>query len=790
MALGLGWRRVPRAVRIGLWSLVAVVALVVVAGGAFLASFDSNSLKPRIIAAVKQATGRDLTLQGNISLGFSLQPTLRLAEVSFANPPGFSRPQMATLERLDLKLALLPLLSHRIEIDRLVLVKPDILLETDAKGRPNWQFTPEPGAAAPSAAGSAGNKTHTSITVADLQIENGTVAVRAANGTPDTVLAVKSLEASAPSPDANLHVAARASYNGAAFTLSADVGPLASLQEQGTAGAAWPVQLTMAADGAKLTVDGSLKDPLQGSGYNLKIAASVPDLAALSVFTPGKTLPALHDVALAAQIADTGDKLPRISGLSAHIGQSDLTATVAGLKVDKLDVAAAQLDQPVQVSGQGSLGDQPVTLAGSVGAPVALLSGAQSTGPVPIDLRLQAAGSSMTVKGTLTPGAGVRPSLTADVTADMIDADRLRTSLASAPSGPAPASAAPGAPPPPAAPPVKPSVTGRLIPDTPIPFDVLRLADANVTLTIAALKAGGALYHAIALHLVLNDGKLRLDPFSADLPEGHLSGTLSADASQAAPPVALTLRAPALALAPLLAALGEPAYASGNLEVYADLHGAGATPHAIAAGLDGSLGLSMVNGSVDNRVLGSTLGAILREVNLLDLVGRGGASEVQCFAMRLDASHGIATFRVLRLNSSLLSMDGDGSINLGTEMLDLNVRPAARVAGTGLVIPLHVSGSLHAPSARPDPAAAVAANAGTVAGVLMGASPLGMVAGALGGQKLVGGEAADCSAALALARGQASGSAPVPQAAQPAAPSATTKQKAPNPGELLKQLFR
>jgi hypothetical protein len=206
--------------------------------------------------------------------------------------------------------------------------------------------------------------------------------------------------------------------------------------------------------------------------------------------------------------------------------------------------------------------------------------------------------------------------------------------------------------------------------------------------------------------------------------------------------------------------------------------------------LDGSLGLAMVNGSVDNRVLGSTLGAILREVNLLDLVGRGGASQVQCFAMRLDASHGIATIRALRLNSSLLTMDGDGSINLGTETLDLNVRPEARVAGAGLVIPLHVSGSLREPSARSDPAAAVAANAGTVAGVLMGASPLGMIAGALGGQKLVGGEAADCSAALALARGQESGSAPVGQAVRPAAPSATAKQKAPNAGELLKQLFR
>ena len=112
-------------------------------------SFDPDSLKPRIIAAVKQATGRDLTLQGRIRLGLSLQPTLTVQGVAFANPPGFSRPQMATLEQLDLKLALIPLLSHRVEIDRLVLVKPDIILETDAQGRPNWQFTPASSPPAP-----------------------------------------------------------------------------------------------------------------------------------------------------------------------------------------------------------------------------------------------------------------------------------------------------------------------------------------------------------------------------------------------------------------------------------------------------------------------------------------------------------------------------------------------------------------------------------------------------------------------------------------------------------------
>jgi uncharacterized protein involved in outer membrane biogenesis len=784
-------RGISRPVRVGLWSLAAVVALVVVGAGIFIASFDPDSLKPRIIAAVKQQTGRDLTLQGRIRLGLSLQPTLTVQGVAFANPPGYSRPQMATLDRLDLKLALIPLLSRNVEIDRLVLVKPDILLETDAKGRPNWQFTPEAGEPTPQP-GPAGTKerTPTRITVADVRIEDGTLAWRDAATGRSAMVGIKNLQASAASPDANLHLSAAATYNGTPFALAGQFGPLTGLQDP--AGAPWPVQLNLDAAGAKLALDGTFTQPLQGRGYAMKLAASIPDLAALSPLLEGRALPPLHDVSLAAQIADTGARLPEISGLTLHVGPSDLTGTVAGLKLDKLDVAAARLDQPVQVSGQGSIDDAPATLAGTLGAPAALLPGTGSAAPVPVDLTLKAAGSDVAVKGTVASGPGGRPSLRGEVKSGTIDADRLLAALGK-PSGGAPG---PAAPPQAGTTPAKPAASGRMIPDTPIPFDMLRHADADVTMAVGELKSGGATYRAIRLHLALQDGQLRVDPVAADLPEGHLDASLTADARQVAPPVALRLHAPGLAVQSLFAALRMPGYATGKLEVYADLHGAGATPHAIASGLDGSLGLAMVDGTVDDRLLGSTLGSILKEVNMLDLVGRGGTSRIECFAARLDASHGVGTLHALLLKSSLLTLDGDGSINLGAETIDLHVRPQGRVAGTGFVVPLRVAGSFRAPSAAPDPTAAVTANAGTVAGaVLSHTTPFGALAGAMGGQKLLGGGAtgADCGPALAMARGQPAGAAPTGQAAPPAPsgqPAQPPKPKAPDAAGLLKQLLR
>ena len=144
--------------------------------------------------------------------------------------------------------------------------------------------------------------------------------------------------------------------------------------------------------------------------------------------------------------------------------------------------------------------------------------------------------------------------------------------------------------------------------------------------------------------------------------------------------------------------------------------------------------------------------------------------------------------RSLVLASSLLTLDGSGSLNLGAETLDLHVRPQARVAGTGLVVPLRISGPFRSPSAAPDPTAAVTENAGTVAGAVLGnTTPLGLAAGALGGKQLFGGAAVDCGAALASARGTSGAAAAGRPAAQPAPQQ---QPKPPNVGGMLKQLFR
>ena len=47
---------------------------------------------------------------------------------------------MATIKRIEVQLSLLPLLSGGIEVQRFVLIEPDVLLEKNAKGKGNWEI--------------------------------------------------------------------------------------------------------------------------------------------------------------------------------------------------------------------------------------------------------------------------------------------------------------------------------------------------------------------------------------------------------------------------------------------------------------------------------------------------------------------------------------------------------------------------------------------------------------------------------------------------------------------------
>lgn len=124
--------------------LLAVLGLVVLAGAAAafaVTLLPADFVRDRVVAAVKERTGRDLVISGGAS--FKLYPSLgvSLKDVSLSAAPGVaSSGPFVTMESLDSQVALLPLLRREVRIETLVLRKPRFALEVDKNGRKSWSL--------------------------------------------------------------------------------------------------------------------------------------------------------------------------------------------------------------------------------------------------------------------------------------------------------------------------------------------------------------------------------------------------------------------------------------------------------------------------------------------------------------------------------------------------------------------------------------------------------------------------------------------------------------------------
>jgi AsmA protein len=153
--------------------LAAIVVLLVVAVFAVPAMIDWKSYEPDIAKAVHDATGRDLHIDGDISVSV-LPLSVSIGEFRLSNAPGMPSPEMISVAGVDVKLALFPLISKSIVVESLVIREPAIFLEVDESGRPNWIMEPAaPPAPAPAPADAEEGLPISGLELADVRIEGG-----------------------------------------------------------------------------------------------------------------------------------------------------------------------------------------------------------------------------------------------------------------------------------------------------------------------------------------------------------------------------------------------------------------------------------------------------------------------------------------------------------------------------------------------------------------------------------------------------------------------------------------
>lgn len=113
--------------------LLPVVAIII-----FVATFDANNYKVQIIEQVEEATGRKFNIEGEIELSIFPWIGLKVDAASLGNAKGFKAPQFASIEQLDIKVHLLPLLKKEVEVKTLRLHGLNVSLEVDKDKSNNW----------------------------------------------------------------------------------------------------------------------------------------------------------------------------------------------------------------------------------------------------------------------------------------------------------------------------------------------------------------------------------------------------------------------------------------------------------------------------------------------------------------------------------------------------------------------------------------------------------------------------------------------------------------------------
>ena len=119
------------------WTAVLLV-LIAIAGGAAYRSIDWNEAQTYLHTVVQETTGRELRIEGDITLRLWPRPLLTVGKASLSNAEWGSRPVMLEAGSLGFTIAAWPLLIGEVRLKEIILRDARLFLEEAADGRDNW----------------------------------------------------------------------------------------------------------------------------------------------------------------------------------------------------------------------------------------------------------------------------------------------------------------------------------------------------------------------------------------------------------------------------------------------------------------------------------------------------------------------------------------------------------------------------------------------------------------------------------------------------------------------------
>jgi uncharacterized protein involved in outer membrane biogenesis len=302
------------------WFAAAVALIIVILTAAvyvYLNTYDYNKLKPTIAQAVKDATGRELIMDGDLDLKFGLRPTLAVTDVALANAPWGSQPQMIEIEKLQAQVRLLPLLIKTVDFRFFQLDGVKVLLETGPDSQENWDFP-----AGDDSSDSTGVFIPTAVKLNRASIENLHLTYRESATDTPTRIAIARLEVDRQDGEDELSMTLQAEVNGQPAVLSGTTGRIVAIFERRS----FPLQLTGELANSAVKIDGAIEDVLDLQGIDVDAILSGNNFATLGPLLEVQ-LPETENFDIAGNLKGNGDSL----GLNVN---GSLTGTSINIAVN------------------------------------------------------------------------------------------------------------------------------------------------------------------------------------------------------------------------------------------------------------------------------------------------------------------------------------------------------------------------------------------------------------------------------------------------------------------------
>jgi AsmA protein len=718
-----------KALKIGLWVAGGLVVLVGIALAIVAATFDPNKYKPEIVNLVKEKTGRTLAIEGDIGLAFFPKIGATLGKTTLSEPGGAK--VFAKVEDARVSLALLPLLSRKVVVDRVQLAGLEVDLVKFKDGRTNFDdltgADQKPPAAKPAPKAEPTKGAPLDIDVSGIALKNAAIGWRDEAAGTNVRLSSVNLTTGRIASDVPGKLDFSARVQG--------VQPKMALAVSGAGG----YRLNFATNAVAL------------SGLDVKAEGDAPGLAGLTASVKG-------DVAY-----DPAGQRVNVAGLQVAAKSKDgldvsLTAPKLALAPDRSESAAVNADvrltksgsaiaakivlAAVQAKGESiEFADLAVdlnakqgdmTTTGRVATPVRVNLGAKQASLTRLAGDLTVAGPTIpnqSMKVALGGAANVdwgkevvsadlsakfdatsvqakvgladfaKQAITFDVSADRLNVDRYLPPKAkpAAGSGGGAAPAGGGA--------AKGAGAGG---EKPIDLGVLKTLNASGNVRIQSLVASDIKADNVQAALRAAGGRLEVSPLSANLYQGTLAGSAIVNANTNS--YAIRQQLNNVSVGPLLRDAMDKDLLEGRGTVLVDVTTTGTTTSALKRALAGSANLNLRDGALK----GINLAEIARQARALRSGGVQDMAAVK--SEKTDFSELTASFAIkngvarnddLAMKSPFVRLGGAGTIDIGASTMDYTAKASIVQTSTGqggkaladtrgVTIPVKVSGPLDA----------------------------------------------------------------------------------------------